>query len=67
MDDTGFTILLSHRPELFDTYVDHDMDLPSVGMRMVDNSGVFLTASWRTASPSCLAVTASAKAPLPTI
>jgi len=41
MDDTGFTILLSHRPELFDTYVDHDMDLPSVGMRMVANSGVF--------------------------
>lgn len=27
MDDTGFTILLSHRPELFDSYVDHDMDL----------------------------------------
>ena len=26
-DDPGFTILLSHRPELFDSYVDHDMDL----------------------------------------
>ena len=27
VEDTGFTILLSHRPELFDTYVTHDMDL----------------------------------------
>ena len=26
-EDTGFTILLSHRPELFDTYVSHDIDL----------------------------------------
>lgn len=31
LDDTGFTILLSHRPELFDTYVDHDMDLALSG------------------------------------
>ena len=31
VDDTGFTILLSHRPELFDTYVDHDMDLALSG------------------------------------
>lgn len=30
-DDTGFTILLSHRPELFDSYVDHDMDLALSG------------------------------------
>ena len=30
-DDTGFTILLSHGPELFDTYVDHDMDLALSG------------------------------------
>ena len=30
-DDPGFTILLSHRPELFDTYVDHDMDLALSG------------------------------------
>ena len=26
-DGDGFTILLSHRPELFDTYVDYDLDL----------------------------------------
>ena len=31
VDDTGFTILLSHRPELFDSYVDHDMDLALSG------------------------------------
>lgn len=31
VDDTGFAILLSHRPELFDTYVDHDMDLALSG------------------------------------
>ena len=30
-DDPGFTILLSHRPELFDSYVDHDMDLALSG------------------------------------
>ena len=30
-DDTGFTILLSHRPERFDSYVDHDMDLALSG------------------------------------
>ena len=30
-DDTGFTILFSHRPELFDSYVDHDMDLALSG------------------------------------
>lgn len=30
-DDTSFTILLSHRPELFDSYVDHDMDLALSG------------------------------------
>ena len=26
-DSDGYTILLSHRPELFDAYTDHDMDL----------------------------------------
>lgn len=26
-DGDGFTLLLSHRPELFDTYSDHDIDL----------------------------------------
>ena len=31
VDDTGFTILLSHRPELFDIYVVHDMDLALSG------------------------------------
>jgi len=30
-EDAGFTILLSHRPELFDTYVAHDMDLVLTG------------------------------------
>lgn len=30
-EDTGFTILLSHRPELFDTYAAHDMDLVLTG------------------------------------
>ena len=30
-DDPGFTILLSHRPEMFDSYVDHDMDLALSG------------------------------------
>ena len=27
VEDPGFTLLLSHRPELFDTYADHDIDL----------------------------------------
>ena len=30
-EDAGFAILLSHRPELFDTYVAHDMDLVLTG------------------------------------
>ena len=53
-EDTGFTILLSHRPELFDTYVAHDMDLvltghahggqfrlPLIGGLIAPNQGVF--------------------------
>ena len=53
-DGDGFTILLSHRPELFDTYVDHDIDLilsghahggqfriPFVGGVLAPNQGFF--------------------------
>lgn len=53
-DDDGFTILLSHRPELFDTYADHDMDLilsghahggqfrlPFIGGLVAPNQGLF--------------------------
>lgn len=50
----GFTILLSHRPELFDTYADHNMDLvltghahggqfrlPLIGGLIAPNQGLF--------------------------
>lgn len=53
-EDAGFTILLSHRPELFDTYVAHDMDLiltghahggqfrlPLIGGLIAPNQGLF--------------------------
>ena len=53
-EDTGFTILLSHRPELFDTYAAHDMDLvltghahggqfrlPMIGGLIAPNQGLF--------------------------
>ena len=53
-EDPGFTILLSHRPELFDTYVAHDMDLvltghahggqfrlPLIGGLVAPNQGLF--------------------------
>ena len=53
-DGDGFTILLSHRPELFDTYVAHDLDLilsghahggqfriPFVGGVVAPNQGFF--------------------------
>lgn len=53
-DDDGFTILLSHRPELFDTYVSSDMDLvlsghahggqfrlPFIGGLVAPNQGLF--------------------------
>ena len=53
-DRNGFTILLSHRPELFDTYVDHDIDLilsghahggqfriPFIGGVLAPNQGLF--------------------------
>ncbi len=53
-DDDGFTILLSHRPELFDTYADHNMDLilsghahggqfrlPFIGGLVAPNQGLF--------------------------
>lgn len=52
--DDGFTILLSHRPELFDTYVDQDIDLvlsghahggqfrlPFIGALVAPNQGLF--------------------------
>ena len=54
VEDAGFTILLSHRPELFDTYVAHDMDLvltghahggqfrlPLIGGLVAPNQGLF--------------------------
>ena len=53
-EDTGFTILLSHRPELFDTYAAHEMDLvltghahggqfrlPLIGGLIAPNQGLF--------------------------
>ena len=53
-EDAGFTILLSHRPELFDTYVAHNMDLvltghahggqfrlPLIGGLIAPNQGLF--------------------------
>ena len=53
-DRDGFTILLSHRPELFDTYADHDVDLvlsghahggqfrlPFIGGVVAPNQGLF--------------------------
>ena len=53
-EDAGFTILLSHRPELFNTYVSHDMDLvlsghahggqfrlPLIGGLVAPNQGLF--------------------------
>lgn len=53
-DEDGFTILLSHRPELFDTYVDYDVDLilsghahggqfriPFIGGIVAPNQGLF--------------------------
>ena len=53
-DGDEFTILLSHRPELFDTYVDHDIDLvlsghahggqfrlPFIGGLVAPNQGLF--------------------------
>ena len=53
-ENDGFTILLSHRPELFDTYAEHDMDLvlsghahggqfrlPFIGGLVAPNQGLF--------------------------
>ena len=53
-DSDGYTILLSHRPELFDTYADHDVDLilsghahggqfrlPFIGGVVAPNQGLF--------------------------
>ena len=53
-DSDGYTILLSHRPELFATYADHDMDLvlsghahggqfrlPFIGGLVAPNQGLF--------------------------
>ena len=53
-DSDGYTILLSHRPELFDTYADHGMDLvlsghahggqfrlPFIGGVVAPNQGLF--------------------------
>ena len=53
-EDPGFTILLSHRPELFDTYVNHGIDLvlsghahggqfrlPLIGGLVAPNQGLF--------------------------
>ncbi len=53
-DNDGFTILLSHRPELFDTYTNHNIDvvlsghahggqfrLPFIGGLVAPNQGLF--------------------------
>ncbi len=53
-EDDGFTVLLSHRPELFGTYAEHDVDLvlsghahggqfrlPFVGGLVAPNQGLF--------------------------
>ena len=53
-ENDGFIILLSHRPELFDTYADHDIDLilsghahggqfrlPFIGGLVAPNQGLF--------------------------
>lgn len=53
-DDTGYTILLSHRPELFDQYAAHNIDLvfsghahggqfrlPGIGGLYAPNQGIF--------------------------
>jgi len=53
-ENDGFTVLLSHRPELFDTYTDHDVDLvlsghahggqfrlPFIGGVVAPNQGLF--------------------------
>ena len=53
-DEEGFTVLLSHRPELFDVYVDYDLDLvlsghahggqlriPLIGGVVAPNQGFF--------------------------
>lgn len=53
-ENDGFTILLSHRPELFNTYADHDIDLilsghahggqfrlPFIGGLVAPNQGLF--------------------------
>ena len=53
-EDDGFTILLSHRPELFATYAEHDVDLvlsghahggqfrmPFIGGLVAPNQGLF--------------------------
>ena len=53
-ENDGYTILLSHRPELFDTYVDHGIDLvlsghahggqfrlPFIGGLVAPNQGLF--------------------------
>ena len=54
LEDASFTILLSHRPELFDTYAAHEMDLvltghahggqfrlPLIGGLIAPNQGLF--------------------------
>ena len=54
LDSGGYTILLSHRPELFDTYADHGIDLvlsghahggqfclPFIGGLVAPNQGLF--------------------------
>lgn len=75
-DDDGFTILLSYRPELFDTYVENGMDLvlsghahggqfrlPFIGGLVAPNQGLspeYDAVSTQKKTPICSSAGASA-------
>lgn len=51
--DDGFTLLLSHRPELFDVYVTCNADLVLSAMRTAVSSACRLWAVWRLRIRGC--------------